>query len=345
MIFLLSSDLSLRYKLDILRCLSAPIGSTVQFRYDKVYVAEDTLKTLTDAKTNFPVEAIVCSVASAGVGVLPMVPVRRVQIAEKPREHGATLSMSLIMREFAVSNQATFGADLHRLANQNTPRRTSEGTDPVGFYCFSAEVPRELQLGNTLALWEKTVINLREQHAYVDEPFFWATLGIEREGERLDANVLHSWPAFLEPITQYRLLIYHFQPRGGPRPNSKMEVTFGTALQSVVPPDTKIDSRYDLKSWRFSTGDNPQRRLTTWLRVRTADAWDLDLELTIRPSYRSWILRSLLTGVLVATPAILALVPQVICIDTKIILGGFGILAGFLAGLASTFKVDRPKPN
>jgi hypothetical protein len=46
-----------------------------------------------------------------------------------------------------------------------------------------------------VSLWERTVIALREQHAYKNEAFFWTTLGIERTNEPLDTSVLHSWPS------------------------------------------------------------------------------------------------------------------------------------------------------
>ncbi len=244
-----------------------------------------------------------------------------------------------------MSDPTAFTADLHRLTNQNTPRRVNEGDNPIGFYCFTAETPKNVEIGKTIKIWEKIVTALREQHAYKDEPFFWVTVGVESESKALDSNFLHPWPNALEPDKQHQLLIYHFQPKGGNRPDSRMEVTFGTALQSIVPPDTKIDSRYDLKSWRFSTTANPQRRLITWVRIRTADAWDLDLPLAIRPAYSGWIVRSLVAGPLVATPAILALLPQAICAKTKLLLAVGGVVAGIFASLASTFRIDKPKTN
>jgi len=106
-----------------------------------------------------------------------------------------------------------------------------------------------------------------------------------------------------------------------------MEVTFGNLLQSVTPPDTKIDSRYDLKSWWFSTGDNVQRRQTTWLRVKTADSWEMDLPLTLGASY--WC--PFVSGALVAAPAILALVTQDLEVHIKIYLSAIGVAVGVLS--------------
>jgi hypothetical protein len=86
LLFLLSSDASPRYKQDILRCLAAPIGTSVQFRYDKIYIPGDLFKKLSDEAAQFPMGGIVCSVASTGHGVLPIVPIRTVKV-QKPRIH------------------------------------------------------------------------------------------------------------------------------------------------------------------------------------------------------------------------------------------------------------------
>jgi hypothetical protein len=59
----------------------------------------------------------------------------------------------------------------------------------------------------------------------------------------------------------------------------------------------------------------------------------MDLSVTIGASY--W--RPLLAGALVAVPAILALVPQNLPLQTKVILGAGGVLVGIL----STFLFDR----
>src|SRR5579864_115801 len=333
-LFLLSSDASPRYKQDVLRCLAAPIGSSVQFRYDKIEVSSVALSSLSGGNAVFPQDGVVCSVASQGIGVLPIVPVRKVSVLNC-REHGATISITLRMAEVAIADPSNFTADLFQLTNQQTPQRSKEGENPKGFYCFEARsLPAGFQVGTSLEVWEKAVMNLRNQHAYKEEPFFWVTLGVEDEGDELDTDTLHPWPTFLRPRKDYRLLLYHFQPRDGKRPDSTIQATFGESLRTVEPPDIKIDSRYDLKSWIFSAADNPQRAQKTWLRIRAADAWDLDLRLTIGPSYLGWLLRSLVAGPLVAVPAIIALLPQNIDHGTKHALIWCAIIFGVLATLA-----------
>ncbi len=46
MFLLLSSAARPRYREDILRCVAAPVGGTIQFRYQKKWIACDSLKSL-----------------------------------------------------------------------------------------------------------------------------------------------------------------------------------------------------------------------------------------------------------------------------------------------------------
>jgi hypothetical protein len=335
-LFLLSSDYSPRYKQDILRCLAAPIGTTVQFRYDKAHIPEDLFNKLTSKTTRFPLDGIVCSVASKGNGILPIVPVRMVKM-QKPRVHGDTISVTLTVDQVVLADSAEFTKELDKLSNSKTPRIREAGQSPEGSYLFEADTPNRTEIDSTISVWEHTVASLRDQHAYKDEPFFWVALGLENTDQPMDTSNLHEWPGTIEPRQQYRLLIYHFQPRGGARPDSRMEVSLGNLLQSVAPPDTRIDSRYDLKSWWFSTSDNTQRPQPTWLRIRTADAWDLDLTVVVGASY--W--RPVVSGALVAVPGILALVPQSLDLHTKVILGAGAVAVGVFSSFLASSRPDK----
>jgi hypothetical protein len=242
----------------------------------------------------------------------------------------------LIVDEVVLADSVQFTRDLDELSSHVSPRIKEPGQKPEGYYFFEAETPAGTEVGSSVSLWERTVSALREQHAYKDEQFFWVALGIESPDTALDTSMLHAWPSTIEPRKQYRLLIYHFQPRDGARPNSRMEVSWGNLLQSIAPPDTKIDSRYDLKSWWFSTGDNAQRPQPTWLRIRTADAWDMDFTVIIGPSY--W--RPVVSGALVAVPAILALATQALELTTKISLGLVGVAVGILSSFLASSRSE-----
>lgn len=340
MLVLLSSDYSPRYKQDVLRCVSAPINDAVQFRYDQVHVTQALLKKLT--AITLPVKAIVCSVASKGTGLLNLVPVRAVEVTTI-RIHGSTISVVLRMKHVLYTESASFTSDMAALSGDVTPRKINEEASPTGSYFFETNnLPAPVQGGTSLDLWEKMVTTLRQQHAFSDEPFFWTVIGVEQnDGEVSDATSLREWPQSLPPGNDMRLLVYHLQPRGGPKPDSKLELSAGRGLDIITPPSIRIDSRYDLKQWAFQTTSSSPHPLKTWLRIRVADTWDLDLQTRINASYWRWIGRALVTGLLISVPGIAAVLPQNLATTEKVWLVIVAVGFGIAAGLATTFKIER----
>jgi hypothetical protein len=338
MFVLLSSDYSPRYKQDILRCLAAPVGATIQFRYDRVHLSESVLKQL--GKLRYPAHAVVCSVASKGVGPLTLVLVRATEIVAL-REHGSTVSVILKIKEIANAEPTTFTTALDSSSNGESPRKKSEEASPEGKYFFEVPDLPTVERGLSLTTWEQAITNLRNQHAYQDEPFFWTVVGIQEEGRSFDASILHGLPDKLPPGSGFDLLIYHYQPRGGAKPNSKLELSVGPDIEIVVPPDLTVDSRYDLRVWSCRTAANTQSSHKSWFRVKTANAWELDVAVTVAGAWKRWIARALVTGVLISVPSILALVPQSIPQDQKYTYYGMAVLFGFFAGLVATYKIER----
>jgi hypothetical protein len=337
---LLSSDYSPRYKQDVLRCVSAPINAVVQFRYDQVHVTRALLGKL--ATMTLPAKAIVCSVATKGTGLLNLVPIRAVEVTTI-RTHGSTISVLLKMGNVLYTESTSFTSEMASLSGDATPRKTTEEASPTGSYFFETNaLPAQLQEGVTLALWEKMVTTLRSQHAYTDEPFFWTVIGVERnDGDARDVTSLRGWPESLGAGQDMRLLAYHLQPKGGPKPDSKLQLSAGRGLEIISPPSMSVDSRYDLKEWAFQTTSSSTRAIATWLRMRVADTWDLDLQVRIRPSYWRRIGRASVTGLLISAPSIAAILPQNLTTKQKVWLMIIAIVAGVLAGFAATFKIDR----
>jgi hypothetical protein len=338
MFVLLSSDRRPRYKQDILRCLASPVAATIQFRYDRAYLSDSVLKQI--GKLRYPADAVVCSVASTGVGVLTLVLVRAVHIVAV-REHGSTISVILKMKEIANAEPASFTAALDSSSNGQTPRKKTDASDPDGKYFFEVPDLPIIDKGLSLTIWEQAITNLRNQHAYRDEPFFWTIVGIQKTGDSFDTNKLRALPDRLTAGSDFDLLIYHYQPKGGESPNAKLELSVGPDIEIIVPPDLTVDSRYDLKVWSCRTTANTQSSHKSWFRIKTSTAWELDVAVTVAGAWKRWIARALVTGVLIAVPSILALVPQSIPQDQKYTYYGMAVLFGFLAGLVATYKIER----
>jgi hypothetical protein len=245
------------------------------------------------------------------------------------------------VKEIATAEPASFTAALDSSSNGQSPRKKSEDASPEGKYFFEVSDLPQVDQGLSLTIWEQAITNLRNQHAYQDEPFFWTIVGIQKTGQSFDASILHALPEKLSPGSDFDLLIYHYQPRGGAAPNAKLELSVGPEIEIVVPPDLKVDSRYDLKVWSCRTAANTQSSRKSWFRVNTSAGWELDVAVTIAGAWKRWIARALATGVLIAVPSILALVPQSIPQDQKYTYYGMAVLFGFLAGLVATYKIER----
>src|SRR5260370_772204 len=163
MYILLSSAATPRYKQDILRCLAAPLGAKVQFRYAKKYVAENILEQIQKGpnKTKALGEGIVCFVNTEPPGVSPLLPVRKVEI-KAVVVHGSTISLTLRMQDFALADPTEFTNAVGAVADNVSPRKNDQG-NPVGKYLFSIPDPQQkqavqgLSIGQTVALWERIV--------------------------------------------------------------------------------------------------------------------------------------------------------------------------------------------
>jgi len=339
MLILLSSTSAARYREDVLRCLTAPLASHLQFRYRRSLISEELLRRADLGQLSG--NGLVCflDAGGAGDGPLRIVPVRSVEVKEA-RAHGTTISVTLEMKDFAHAEAGTFVEELGRVAKDTSPRRV--GGEILGKYCFEVnEKFSSLRLSNTVEGWEKTVSYVRTEEAFQREPFFWAVLGIEKDGEKLSSETFSKWPN--TPVSSgFSVLIYHYQDSGAPTPNSKLSLVVGEAIASMGPNELKVDSRYDLKRWRFEARRVGYFPTETWLRFRVADTWDLDLSLQVGCSFWMNLAKSLVIGILIALPSIAALAPQRdLGLAMKLLLGGMSLMAGVGAALAVVFGIEK----
>lgn len=340
MLILLSSTSAARYREDVLRCLAAPLASHVQFRYRRSLISDELLDRLESGK--LVGNGLVCfldAAGAAGSDVLSIVPVRSVEVTDV-RAHGTTISITLEMKEFAYAETKAFTEELDRVSKGASPRKVRN--ENVGKYFFEvSEALSSLHLGNSVGDWEKTVSCVRSQEAFQKEPFFWTVLGIEKDDEKINSETFSRWPT-TAVAGGFSVLIYHYQVSGAPAPNSKLGLVVGKALTNIGPDELKVDSRYDLKRWRFEPKTVAYFPAQTWLRFRVADTWDLDLSLQIAGSFWPNLVKSLVIGVLIAIPSIVAIAPQKdLDLTMKFLLLGLSLLAGVAAALAVVFGIEK----
>lgn len=338
MFILLSSASSAQYREDILRCLAAPVGSHLQFRYDKKWVAEGILEQIKKGTLGPSASGIVCWVDMEGNGPLTMIPVRAVKILQV-NLHGRSLSMLLEMSDFHYAEPIPFTSEVFSLSGNASPQ--CKAGKPEGKYFFEiSTLPPSLRTGTTVGDWEELVSLLRQQKPFQDEAFFWVAVGIETEGNQLNTEVLSRWST--EPISKpFDLLVYHYQPRQAPAVESKLAVITSSDLVTIDPPELEVDSRYDLKRWRFEPVLDKYRTREGWIRIRTNNKWDLDLKIRVKSSWGRGVFKSTVAGVLIAIPSILSIATQRdVTTEMRLILSGISVVAGFLAAAAVVFGFE-----
>ena len=371
MYVLLSSAATKRYRDDILRCMAAPVGAQIQFRYGERLVGESIKSDIKGIRNSL---GVVCNVnidvKLDAKGTHPLTPVRGV-IIERVWTTGSTISISIIMGEFAHAqdiNRFTTQASLH--SGGQTPANAdpdAEGGEGLWFFQIPTQ-PDTLSLNGEISTFERITMQLCDLSHLKKEPFFWTVLGL-RQGlansieERIDFNKV------------YTLLIYVFCPRGTNQPDGigQLLVQSGLILTSLRSPEIVVDAPYDVKRWPFKVNrPSVAFRDSSWLRigqeVLRADSlkklerrermtleeidrelrrslsgsmdWEIDLPLQFRFSWLrvAWI--NLVLGALLAAPFILVIWQQTGCTDaSKAISSLFALFFGFAAALVATFTI------
>jgi len=105
MLVLLSGSKRKRYREDVLRCLAAPEGACIQFRYTEEIV-EPAIWEKPEKFLNQ--KAVVCSVDLRVIGKpCPLVPVRCVSV-QRISKHGTTMSLELKLGSLAYPSTPSF---------------------------------------------------------------------------------------------------------------------------------------------------------------------------------------------------------------------------------------------
>lgn len=336
MLILLSSSRLPRYRNDILRCISAPIGGEVQFRYSKNIIS----KQIWDNPKEFENKrGIVCTVdLNHPKEKCPIFPVRLVFV-ERIFKHGSTLSISMKIKEVIsiftdmddkekVTSEITeFTEEIDKKSNYAIPtgsidNTTSKGLSGSFFFDYKGKLDDRVK-GNTLEEWEILVTALLQQPGYEKENFFWTVVGIEKSPSHLISrtNKLKEWNSSVELNTEYTILVYVFHPlknQWNTKP-SKLEIVSSLDLSSNYSQDLIVDSPYDLKRWSFKINSKDifhtdrawiQICPTSFIEKENLPKWEIILPLEIKSFRPIDYLTTIILGILLASAPILGFLNQ-----------------------------------
>lgn len=345
MFLLLSSAAQPRYREDILRCLAAPVGSTIQFRYRKEWIAVDSQNSYNALARS---EGLVCFIGDAETGEQPLTPIRRVTI-EHVLEHGTTVSLLLKLEDFVSAKTNTFTAQVASQSKAYHPRKENGKLKGKWLFPVNGSSLKEIEHNTSLATWEKVVQELASKPEFANEHFFWTVVGIEPIA-RLGNDYTESlpWPSTLARNSFNSLLVYHYAPSAQPPLENLPNLTFlcGGSVQSISPMTVRIDSRYDLKRWRFNAQSSGYRSEPGWIGITAPSGWGIELPLATRRSLLAPAALGVLIGLLLGVGGAAAAFRDISSFqDPKfipsVLVAALSLLGGVLAGLAAVFGIRK----
>ena len=177
------------------------------------------------------------------------------------------------------------------------------------------------------------------------ERMFFNVIGLRDSARR--SRPLRDGGWVLSPGQRYKLDIYHFYPEEGPmahRPTYWLGCkASGDGLTVLGSGLLRADSEYDAKTVDAQTKGGVQSSQNVLIIYRTfepkndnAMTAELTFNVEVEPDRLRNVLQSVVIGVFVAIPGLIAIYPDVPSWKGALILAG-----GLVAGFASTFKFSR----
>jgi hypothetical protein len=358
MLLLLSSASRKRYKNDVLRCLSAPVGGRLQFRYSIDLVAQNVLD---HPALYHEKEAIVCAVElDETKSPCPLRPVRIVKI-ERMQIAGSTLVVNFQM--LGVPNSAVrkdFSTRVETKAQGISPRATNISKKEAGKWCFAVgDFNASPSDSNRVEDWEEVVCHLRGDPSYQNEPIFWTVFDIYKgvPDENREVAQLRPWVETIVPNEHYTMQVYVYHPQMDLSLPQGMQLSLTTEpeITTSYPLDIDIDSPYDIKRWSFRfAGQSIFGDSSGWLMIGTTlrpqnkgdvvapPEWSVHMPLTIKFSWMKFLAATAVAGSLIAVAPIIGICTQEKLSDrAKFILSAVAIVAGIGAALVGRLGISK----
>jgi hypothetical protein len=327
-----------------------PVGSQLQFRYEKVLVPPGLQTQLT---SNALAKSDVC------IGYLDradpkketeIVPCRAATLIESHLT-GDMFVLTLCLGDFWLAlDVSAFNRDIRSVAG-NLPQWTGDA-NPTGVFCQTmTAIPTSLVRSNDINDWQQIVRALKDHTDFADEPFFYHVRSLSKLGQPNAKVSLVKNQYVLGSNSSYQLNIVQFSadkrvqdaPMGNTywilSRNDDDQISF-TATNEIA-----IDSPYDEKLVRFRTSSPAYktdsaltllRQIEPGLPDPTRAILDFDLHLRIKASIFWLTFKGLIVGGFIAAQGVVAIYLNQ-SISEKMVGYGLVTIAGIIAGLVASF--------
>jgi len=309
LLILLSSGARRRYRDDIVRALAHPKGTELRFRYGKAYVADAVLADRQQGGLAGQ-EALICHLADQPEGKPALlVPCRFVAVS-RTELVGSSLILTLSAGDYV---QQLDDASLRALMTDDErallPNQSSDAAAPPGEFAFPVAAPLTAKHAPDAAsgsAFEATAKALRAAGFGADDAmaFYMVRRLVEAGGKPTAAEVAvttNGGRYALSSGTRYALDVYSYAPEGDIKPSDASTLTIESADSDVKfssETAAKLDSRYDMNRFRFST-EHRLLALPTGLRLalgvpKTIDGKSVveercDITLEVRFAGAKWL--------------------------------------------------------
>lgn len=356
MLLCLSSGATQRYRQDILRALSKPIGSDLRFRYGLSLIPE-SLKQDID-QTHLVGEDVCIAYLDRSDPQRPpnAVPVRAATVV-RAETFGDFCVFDFCLGDYFVARDITaFETDLRSAASSLPKWDSDKPGELTGKFC--ERLPRvltSLVKSNSVADWQLICKALFKHADFSNEPFFYRVDSLQDVDRHLPIPVTDGIYKFAaDTLIELRLL--HYAPSLDTNKTSIADTSWllsearGDVLSFVTSPRLAIDSSYDMKAIRMRAAPVTRdvdsmltitRKLPTVGGVASDAMWDFDLPLHVTRDVGKMLWQGGVLGLLVACQGLVVIAsnPQ---ITDKVWPGIFALIAGLATGYVAIFNLRKP---
>ena len=317
MLVLLSSSARRRYNDDIVRALAHPAGTEFRFRYGENYLGQDIAARHGRTRA-VNLAGLICHLARPESATPFLAPCRFVTVT-RIQKVGSSYVFTLRVGDFVKDLD---DAKLRGLMTADELALLPRANYPAGRFVFEISdslTPFRAAASEAMTAFENTTKALRRDAKFEDsKPISFFTVQglspasgappLEPQGGRFE----------LESGRRYFLDIYSYSPEGYDKPSDAITLSASadeSGLKFSSETVTKLDSRYDLIRFAFST-EQQLFELPAGLRLalgvpKKADDKDLEqrcdimLDLRFRGSLRLAVARVAMISIGTATPAVI----------------------------------------
>lgn len=343
----MSSGSRERYRQDIILSLAMPKDDILQFRYQEIWISPKAL-TKFDDKSLLNELALIVYIDQFSKEHNPeVIPCRFSRIVGYDK-CGSTITISLKLKEFAFASDIhNFNAQVKGFSGDTVPV-WNEHKKPKGYYCVWIDSSDLSTVNHSceLKVWESIVNQLSKRLDFSSEKVFYLVKSMNDAVTQKKIEPVNGLYG-LKALHEYELKLYHYHPDEGKSHAYIKCETNSAYLTCLTNPKMLINSRYDLKTYRFLTCDTPtdmQTILSIYRGEGEAEIpqLDFDLRLKIKAKKMKKVMIGIVIGAVLAAPHISNVCSNNQYTDkVKYILGSIAVITSLIAGLLASFNIKK----